>query len=681
MMITSFHNSVVAFVILVSCTNIIVSEAQLSLQIDGKLSQEDLLTLQGCNHDNECVFVNNGLCDCANGGDEVAINSENLVLYLTIFTETQDFSCSKALPIIPCGTGAGISCQENVCVFEECYDKTTASQCREDNQCMTEACKNPFNVNNDIELVSGKVTPEDLLVFQGCNNDDECVSATNGLCDCANGGDEVAININKLEEFTALFDQEDVFCTLMFRPLTCGIGAGNTCRNNICLFEECYDKITANQCGEDNQCMTEACQDPNKNIQLVSGKVTPEDLLVFQGCNNDDECVFATNGLCDCANGGDDVSVNINKLEEFTALFDQEDVFCTLMHGPLPCGIGASTCQNNICVYQECYDFDTANQCGNDVNCIIEACEFPPIENNVDITLKDDGKLSKTDLLTFQNCETDDDCVFATNGLCDCANGGDEVAINTDNSKAFQEIFDQDSLCTRRSREVPCGIGAGISCQKNVCVFEECYDFEKASQCKEKPCMMIICQTNVDGSSNLIIPGDKDYDLPTDENNLNINEGPFTPVDGILPNKKLPHFQSCDSDDDCAYTSNGYCDCANGGKDIAVNKNMLEEFNGLFTHKGCTKMGSLIPCGTGSITCDESSKLCQFHVCENIVEAHECLRGINKEECLHSACTSKNEGQSNSDENTNRPRPFSRPEATGYLRPGKLSLFGKKGGN
>jgi len=74
-------------------------------------------------------------------------------------------------------------------------------------------------------------------------------------------------------------------------------------------------------------------------------------------------------------------------------------------------------------------------------------------------------------LQSFQQCKSDKDCMFANNGCCDCANGGQEVSIRRDLLGAFNDLFlCNNVICTGKGREPPCGTGEN-RCEKNQCVF------------------------------------------------------------------------------------------------------------------------------------------------------------------------------------------------------------------
>ena len=75
--------------------------------------------------------------------------------------------------------------------------------------------------------------------------------------------------------------------------------------------------------------------------------------------------------------------------------------------------------------------------------------------------------LPEKDTTDFRACATADDCVYAENGCCDCANGGEEIAINKSKIAAFRAMF-QCTGCTERAGT--CGTGR-IACEQGLCVY------------------------------------------------------------------------------------------------------------------------------------------------------------------------------------------------------------------
>jgi hypothetical protein len=53
----------------------------------------------------------------------------------------------------------------------------------------------------------------EVVQYQACDDSSECIRVDNGCCDCANGGQTIAINRKFESEFRAKFDCDRVVCT------------------------------------------------------------------------------------------------------------------------------------------------------------------------------------------------------------------------------------------------------------------------------------------------------------------------------------------------------------------------------------------------------------------------------------------------------------------------------------
>jgi hypothetical protein len=84
-----------------------------------------------------------------------------------------------------------------------------------------------------------------------------------------------------------------------------------------------------------------------------------------------------------------------------------------------------------------------------------------------------------------------------------------------------------------------------------------------------------------------------------------------TAVDEPLPDDLTLEYRACETDADCVLALNGCCDCANGGRDIAVSRARLTDFTARFRCSGaCTERAG--DCGRGTISC--LNKLCTFGI-------------------------------------------------------------------
>ncbi len=72
-----------------------------------------------------------------------------------------------------------------------------------------------------------------------------------------------------------------------------------------------------------------------------------------------------------------------------------------------------------------------------------------------------------------------------------------------------------------------------------------------------------------------------------------------------LSDFEVGRYQYCGDDRDCIPAVNGCCDCANGGKDVAVNKERFEAFRSRFEciDYRCGNREAENECGTGVVSC------------------------------------------------------------------------------
>lgn len=68
---------------------------------------------------------------------------------------------------------------------------------------------------------------------------------------------------------------------------------------------------------------------------------------------------------------------------------------------------------------------------------------------------------------------------------------------------------------------------------------------------------------------------------------------------------ELAKYQYCGDDKDCIIAINGCCDCANGGIEVAVNKDRLEAFRERFEclYEACGNKPADPPCANGVVSC------------------------------------------------------------------------------
>lgn len=78
--------------------------------------------------------------------------------------------------------------------------------------------------------------------------------------------------------------------------------------------------------------------------------------------------------------------------------------------------------------------------------------------------------LSRADTLRYRECSQDSECVYVTNGCCDCANGGEDMAINASLVSEFRDNFSCSFSCTLRGAIPPCGSGT-VACKAGFCEY------------------------------------------------------------------------------------------------------------------------------------------------------------------------------------------------------------------
>jgi hypothetical protein len=76
--------------------------------------------------------------------------------------------------------------------------------------------------------------------------------------------------------------------------------------------------------------------------------------------------------------------------------------------------------------------------------------------------------LAGSDLAKYQDCKTDDDCVYAQNGSCDCNNGGMGVAINRTLINDFKKNFEAATCGTIQGASCTNGLPR---CEQNKCLY------------------------------------------------------------------------------------------------------------------------------------------------------------------------------------------------------------------
>ncbi|MCX6111773.1 MAG: hypothetical protein NTY22_00580 [Proteobacteria bacterium] len=81
------------------------------------------------------------------------------------------------------------------------------------------------------------------------------------------------------------------------------------------------------------------------------GPLSDSETLKYRSCTHDLDCIYTQNGCCDCANGGADIAINLNKLTEFRDNFHCNNVACSMIAAVPACGSGTVSCKSGLCEY------------------------------------------------------------------------------------------------------------------------------------------------------------------------------------------------------------------------------------------------------------------------------------------------------------------------------------------
>lgn len=68
----------------------------------------------------------------------------------------------------------------------------------------------------------------------------------------------------------------------------------------------------------------------------------------------------------------------------------------------------------------------------------------------------------------YRACAVDADCVLALNGCCDCANGGQDIAVRRDQAAAFEARFHCTGECNEMAGD--CRQGT-VRCEDQLCTY------------------------------------------------------------------------------------------------------------------------------------------------------------------------------------------------------------------
>ena len=79
------------------------------------LPASELAKYQACTRDTDCVYAQNGCCDCVNGGADVAINATHVADLRGRF-KCEGVPCTRMAAVPECGSGQ-VSCASGKCRY------------------------------------------------------------------------------------------------------------------------------------------------------------------------------------------------------------------------------------------------------------------------------------------------------------------------------------------------------------------------------------------------------------------------------------------------------------------------------------------------------------------------------------------------------------------------------------
>lgn len=89
------------------------------VRADGKSTQpltaEELKSYQDCKTDTDCVYANNGCCDCVNGGEAIAVHKDRIEKFKQRFS-CRDIVCTMRGAVPACDSGKA-RCEKGLCRY------------------------------------------------------------------------------------------------------------------------------------------------------------------------------------------------------------------------------------------------------------------------------------------------------------------------------------------------------------------------------------------------------------------------------------------------------------------------------------------------------------------------------------------------------------------------------------
>jgi hypothetical protein len=89
----------------------------------------------------------------------------------------------------------------------------------------------------------------------------------------------------------------------------------------------------------------------NTKVEKKSNALSEKELLNYQYCGKDSDCMEVVNGCCQCLQGDKYVSIAKNRFESFHDKFQCTNVLCPKEDDSIKCEEGVVSCVNHRCTY------------------------------------------------------------------------------------------------------------------------------------------------------------------------------------------------------------------------------------------------------------------------------------------------------------------------------------------
>lgn len=100
------------------------------------------------------------------------------------------------------------------------------------------------------------------------------------------------------------------------------------------------------------KCKGAKCKEEMPVFKSKSPTLNDKDLLPYQYCGKDSDCMQVINGCCQCMQGDKYVAINKDRLEAFQARFNCENMQCPKEEPfSYSCEEGVISCLNHRCIY------------------------------------------------------------------------------------------------------------------------------------------------------------------------------------------------------------------------------------------------------------------------------------------------------------------------------------------